>query len=450
MVSERVPPPEQVTTKRRGGGGGLVSRRVEMYESTPKHKNNKSQLPISLSNKFTASSSSYSRTIPAAQHGKLRSTIRTSNNTAAPGRSGTTTTAAAEPESRDARDDSGAAADQQQYAGASLIEDGVQQYALGDYEAAIQSFHTALKLQRVSVGDNYICMALTLGNLGAAYLQLGELDLAEQVLLESLRIKQQQQHCRRKVQAPSPPMSLADTLNNLGNCANLRGDYDTSLRYYRDALADLEANHHGDLPAMVNTNYNIGRLEIQRSNWEVAKRVLSEACRLTKQLYGPSHEFVAQTLDLMGFAQLSTAEYDAAMVSFTQALGLFRQLHGPLHLTVAHSLLNVGMVREAKGQLPDALEAYSTTKDLYLRLGATTGNHVGFQTVLESISNVENRIMMMIMAQEEDEEAKQQGQQQQQQPPPQEQSFMNVATTASATSTTTTTSTSPQPLSMIV
>lgn len=409
MVSERVP------TKRQSGGG-LVSRRVEMYESTPKH-NNKS-LPISPSNKFSTTSSS-SRTAPQA-HGQLRSNIRTKNNNAASSGKSWVTTATAAQESRDARDDDNAAVDQPTYAGASLIEDGVQQYALGDYEAAIQSFHTALQTHRVSVGDNHISVALTLGNLGAAYLQMGELDMAESVLLESLRIKQ---HCRSQLAAPPSPsvtiIRLADTLNNLGNCANLRGDYDRSLRYYQDALADLQTNHDGDLPTMmlVNTHYNIGRLEIQRQNWEPAKRVLTEAYRWTKKLYGPSHEFVAQTLDLMGLAQLSTAEYDAAMVSFTQALGLFRQSHGPLHLTVAHSLFNVGMVREAKGQLLDALEAYSTTKDLYLRLGATTTeNHIGFQTVLESIANVEARIMAQ---EEEDDERKQQ----------QEEQSLNVPTT---------------------
>lgn len=105
------------------------------------------------------------------------------------------------------------------------------------------------------------------------------------------------------------------------------------------------------------------------------------------ELYG----LIAQPLDLMGFVQLSTGKLDAAMVSFTGALAIYRRIHGPMHLEVANSLYNVGMVREAKGDLADAWEAYTTARDLYARLGVDQ-NHPGYKTVRKNISQVEREV----------------------------------------------------------
>lgn len=187
-----------------------------------------------------------------------------------------------------------------------------------------------------------------------------------------------------------PNLIVADTLNNLGNCANLRGDYEKSLEYYKEALEDLrrKCGHPEDLS---NALFNLGRLEIQLERWDSATDLLSEAWRLSREIYGPNHAYVAQALDLIGFVQLSTMDLDAAMISFTKALGIFRRLHGPLHLEVANSLFNVGMVREAKGDLADAWESYTTTRDLYTRLG-TDPSYPGFVTVVQSINKIEKAI----------------------------------------------------------
>lgn len=308
------------------------------------------------------------------------------------------------------------------YVGSTLVESGINHYAHGEYEKALKAFNTALKTQRVSIGDEDICIALTLGNLGAVYLQQRDLDKAEALLLESLQMK-------RRLK---PTMVVADTLNNIGNCYNLRGNNERSLEYYREALEDLRTKN-GRREDIANALFNMGRLEFQQRDWDAARNMLTEAWRMTRDIHGPNHVFVAQTLDLIGLVQLSTNDLDAAMISFTKviwvlryvrlhqlerpkedyylecsclrshsrvpfhfftfykALGIYRRLHGPLHLDVANSLFHVGMVREAKGELADAWESYTTTRDLYSRLG-TDSDHPGFTTVRQSISKVEKAI----------------------------------------------------------
>lgn len=275
------------------------------------------------------------------------------------------------------------------YAGSSLIQCGVNYYAEGEYDKALKAFTTALKTQRVSVGDNDICIALTLGNLGSVYLQQDNIEEAEKVLLESLELKKRL----------APDMMVADTLNNLGNCANLKGDYDRSMSYYQEALKDIRDKkvkenltcNNSCIPDEVNALFNVGRLEIQRRHWNEAMSSLNYACRMAREHYGTNHAFVAQTLDLIGFVQLSTSNMDSAMVSFTGALAIYRRIYGPMHLDVANSLFNVGMVREAKNDLADAWEAYTTSRDLFARLG-TDINHPGYATVRRSIGSVEKLI----------------------------------------------------------
>jgi tetratricopeptide (TPR) repeat protein len=268
----------------------------------------------------------------------------------------------------------------QTYAGSALIESGVQYYNQGEYEKALKAFKTALKTQRVSVAEDDVCVALTLGNLGSVYLQQGNLDDAERVLQEALELKR----------ALAPSMMVADILNNLGNCANLRGEHEMSLIYYEESLEDIREKK-GRRADEINALFNIGRLEIQRQHWTKSMIALNEACRLAREHYGTNHACVAQNLDLMGFVQLCTSKLDAAMVSFTGALAIYRRLHGPLHHEVANALFNVGMVRDAKGDLSDAWEAYTTARDLYSRLG-TEHDHPGFKTVRRSIANVEHAV----------------------------------------------------------
>jgi tetratricopeptide (TPR) repeat protein len=262
------------------------------------------------------------------------------------------------------------------FIGSALIENGVHHYNQERYDLAIEAFSAALKMQQENFEEDII-ISMTLSNLGAAYLQLGDPDQAEATLYESLELKKR----------IGPGMILTDTLNNLGNCANLRGDFNTSLMYYEEALDDIRSKK-GRRMDEINALFNIGRLHVQRKDWNQAMKALNEACKFARELYGTNHLVVAQTLDLMGYVQLSESKLDPAMVSFTGALAIYRLLHGPMYIEVANSLFNVGMVREAKGELVDAYEAYTTARDLYARLGVPE-SHAGYLSVCRSITSVE-------------------------------------------------------------
>jgi tetratricopeptide (TPR) repeat protein len=262
-----------------------------------------------------------------------------------------------------------------------LMEMGIQHYNHGEYGLAEKAFHAALKsAQAINSASDDISTALLMGNLGAVYLKQGKVQEALETLDSALKLK---------LKLGSKAL-LSDTYNNLGNCANLLGEYEDSLEYYRLALQELRQTR-GRKADVADALFNIGRLEIQRENFKTAHGVLAEALRMAKQVYGATHVYIAEASDLLGFVQVSLAEHDLALTSFTKGLEIYRTIYGPLHPDVANAIFNIGMVREASGEFSDAREAYNTAQDLYRRLGTDPAD-AGFQTVRRSLSHMEKRI----------------------------------------------------------
>ena len=322
-----------------GSRGGLVSRRVEMWEESKKQTAHRAPNP-----------------------NENRSEVFDARQDQSSGKSGLS------------------AVETTSYVGSDQVKKGIDRYNEEDYEQAELEFMTALKMQRVSFGGDHLTVALTLGNLGSVYIKQGKLDEAEKSLEQSLEIK-------RRL---APSMVVADTLNNLGSCASLKGDYEKSEQYYQQALKDLKQKD-GKLADVASALFNIGRAEIQQRNWDRALRDLETSCDLTRKAYGVDHPFVAQTLDLIGYVHICTYNFNSSLVSFTSALAIYRKLYGPINLSVANSLLNIGMVRESKRELTDALEAYSTANDLFIRLKADP-DHPGFMATRKSIAKMESAI----------------------------------------------------------
>lgn len=189
-----------------------------------------------------------------------------------------------------------------------LVDIGVEHYAQGDYEKSLKAFKKALNTYKVSQGDsNHIDIAHTHANIAAVYLQQGKFCHAQKELDKVLNMKE----C-----LPCPPSSddkgnlvFARALNNYGNLLSLNHDYDGSLAYYRQSLQDLR-QIQGVEKDIADVLYNIGRVQVHKKEWDLATSNLIEACRITKATYGTNHLYLARTLSLIGFVQLSTTSYD--------------------------------------------------------------------------------------------------------------------------------------------
>lgn len=290
------------------------------------------------------------------------------------------------------------------YVASALVDSGVHHHERGEYDKALKAFHTALKTQRLTLGTDHICVAHTLGNIGAVYLKLGKLEDATLALEQSLQIKLKLRKRRAQTHAGDganrETIVISDTLNNLGNASYLRGSYDESMSYYRRSLDEsYNSDARRDDALVADTLHNIGRIHLQRGELAPGLVALTESLRLTREMNGPDHINVADTLELIGSIYLTQNSLDDAMDIFLEVVRITRSALGPTHPDLASSFYNVGMTQEAKGDLRAAWEAYSAASDVYKRAGlenssmrADSEHHIGVKTVRRSMAKVEKMI----------------------------------------------------------
>ncbi len=133
------------------------------------------------------------------------------------------------------------------YVSSSIVENAIENYHKGESDKALKLLATALKTQRLTLGDADICVAHTLGNIGAIYITLGWYDEAIQVLEECLNVKTRiRSDSAIRLPEGCEHISLYDTLNNLGGAAFLAGDHMASMAYYQECLKELTS---GEIPS---------------------------------------------------------------------------------------------------------------------------------------------------------------------------------------------------------
>jgi tetratricopeptide (TPR) repeat protein len=328
---------------RRNDGSGLVSSRVELYEKSPK--------------------------TPTYR----KSTYRNSDSFAAP--------AFPVLEQRNVDEEENA------YVGSSLIESGIQHHSQGEYEKALKAFGVALNTQRVSLGTNNIWIAYTRSCIGSVYLKQGQLVHAKKELEQAIEINKNLSKDRT---SEAQDFVVANTLNNLGNIAALAGDLNASVDFYRQALQDLRQKSGSDKD-IADVLFNLGRIQLQKQEFDTSMSNLIEASRMIKKLYSPKHILLAQTLSLIGIVHMSTKSPEAALISFLEAHEIYLALFGEVHKDVASSWYHIGLAQEAKELCKDAWESFTSARDIFTRLGIDQGDPC-LKKVRRSISRVEQLI----------------------------------------------------------
>jgi tetratricopeptide (TPR) repeat protein len=249
-----------------------------------------------------------------------------------------------------------------------LVNEGIEYHKKGKSENALKSFQLALKSQLLNTEGDHPLVANTLSNIGSVYLQMGRLYLAAESLTGALgMLNRLRKLCQTDEEKATVP--LAGVLNNLGTVFFLRGEIDRSLEYYRGAINDATSVGGSNKKELANALHNIGRLSCLRKDWATCLDMLIASLRIEEELHGKDDILLVDTLDLIGFAHLSTNSLDDAMVTFAESLSIVHSHCGLVHEKVATALLNVGMVMERQGRLENSLQAFSTAQDVFKRVG---------------------------------------------------------------------------------
>mmetsp|Transcript_16296 Transcript_16296/g.30863 ORF Transcript_16296/g.30863 Transcript_16296/m.30863 type:complete len:305 (+) Transcript_16296:168-1082(+) len=257
------------------------------------------------------------------------------------------------------------------YVGNSIVEKAIHSYEAGDYEQSLKLLATALKTQRLTLGDNDLCVAHTLGNIGTVYISLGWYDDAQQVLQECLKIKMRlRSDTTLKLPKGCEHVDLYDTLTNLGSALLLKGDYYSAMSHFQECLREITSGPiPGDASDIANVLYNIGNVHCVLNEFEDALLAMNESLQLLQNSVGYEDIQCAEVLEKIGAIQLHHNNVDDALVSFVESLRITQIALGSEHVDCAVSLYHVGLVYDRKREMKRAKESYRAALEIFRQNG---------------------------------------------------------------------------------
>jgi tetratricopeptide (TPR) repeat protein len=209
---------------------------------------------------------------------------------------------------------------------------GLAQHSAGDYVAAERSFTRALE-QRQASGDELV-IANTQLNLGRSLRTRGQWDAARSELeraLEGMSGVLGRAHPR-----------LALVLDQLGLLESQVGDLELAERHFQSALALREAALGPEHVDLAFSHNNLGRVQIQRGEYADGLRNFEAALAIWQRESGPEHADVARGHSNVGVALRKLGRYDEAREHYERAMAIYELALGPEHDDFAIALHNLG------------------------------------------------------------------------------------------------------------
>jgi len=146
----------------------------------------------------------------------------------------------------------------------------------------------ALKIRRISFGNNHPTVAQSVYNLAVLYDELTEYDAAKRMYKEALSIWNQ-------AYGTDHPY-IANALNNLANVYMFQGDYDTAIELHQDSLSARRNIYGNQHPEVARSLINLGAVYLKKQDYEHAKPLYEEAVSMAENLFGKDHPQVAMLL----------------------------------------------------------------------------------------------------------------------------------------------------------
>lgn len=230
--------------------------------------------------------------------------------------------------------------------GAALRGVAESQQARGLYVESVQTLETAL--DQAATAQDESGLSAVQGQLGNAYLALGEVDAAEPLLREAIE----------RAVAANENASAATLLNNLGNLHMVRQRYDDAVRAYTTGIHHAE--RAGEAVQRAKTLSNAARAVLEQGQSDSALALLNQA-RAAAQILPLGHDKIAVLIHTAKTAErlsevapaTKRAAFAAAYAGLRDAVQLSRELEDTRSLSYA--LGNLGRLYQRERRFAEAL-----------------------------------------------------------------------------------------------
>jgi tetratricopeptide (TPR) repeat protein len=270
--------------------------------------------------------------------------------------------------------------------------------AQDNFDEALNYFHKALVINR-SHSDNSPEIATRLNNISTIYQKQGKNNEALDYLQQSLAILNDNYRNlklpisnsgvkRRPKRLTNPTIisgqqqnilqnqdsialiSIATTLNNIGNVYLSQNNLDTALDYFQQSLVKLNANFSDSIQAATAMN-NIGGVYRDQGKLDEALDFYQKALVISRAISLSSPE-TAACISNIGFIYQNQGRLDEAYDHYQQAL-VIDNVISPNSTRTATRFNLLGSVCQAQGKLDEALSHYANAMKVVELLRRTAG-----------------------------------------------------------------------------
>ena len=228
---------------------------------------------------------------------------------------------------------------------------GIVQQALGNADAAMSTYKTALAHNLQYLGFYNNKTADNYDNIGTLYYGLSQfenailhLDSAE-IILDSLY--------------PKGHANFAGMYNNKGAVYNSMGNHRKALDYLERSLELYEIYGAGNHPETANIYANIGLLLQDKGDWDKALAYFSKALTIRGSNFGNNNPRVAKTHLYLGNCYLEKLDFENAIKELQASLAIFQKLSNVAPSEIADVRNGLGNYYEKIGNLKEALNQYN-------------------------------------------------------------------------------------------
>jgi len=146
--------------------------------------------------------------------------------------------------------------------------------------------------------------------------------------------------------------------HELARAAEGAGDLQQAITLYEQALAQQEAKHGEQAPALLPALGNLLGVLRAAGRLTRAQSLAQRAARIARASCGPAHPATATVCDQLAAIAYGGGDYAAAEAAYRETLASVEKAFGPGHAALASALHNLGTTLDARRAYVDAEQCY--------------------------------------------------------------------------------------------
>lgn len=254
-------------------------------------------------------------------------------------------------------------------------------FAMGDYESAIEKFNEAIEKRKYIYGEESLEAAESMNDLGMVLREEGKYDESKKLLTNSLSV-------RKKIMSSESP-EVAQSINNFGLLKEDMGEFEEAKKLLDEALQIKEKIHGKIHPSVTETMGNLAFLLQQMGEYEEASKLFNKTIEIDKRLFGDLHPVISTDLYNLASNTALMGDLNAAEKLYTEVLELDKKLLGEEHPYIALDINNLAGIYSDKGDYKKAEKLYKQSLNLNKKIYGD--EHPEVATSLSNLGVMYNR-----------------------------------------------------------